>query len=315
MAHDLEQVAAHQDGLVTRKQALVDLSVGELRQRLARRWQLVLPGVYATFTGRLSARQRNRAALLYAGGSAQLADITALTCYGVRYLPRGDAVHVLIPATEHRASKAFVEVRRTHRLPHPRVIDGLPYCPPERSLVEASARIGDQRTANAVMSDAVQRGLAHVDGLMAERPHLNGRGAGIARRAIDEIASGARSAPEIDFLNLCRGSKELPPLLVNPLLELPDGRRIRPDVLAPDAPLVHETNGRSYHADEDAFESMQARHDAMTAPGLTVLHNSPRRIRREGTAVLSEFVACYRRLAGQPLPPGVRLIDPGSNVT
>jgi hypothetical protein len=166
-----------------------------------------------------------------------------------------------------------------------------------------------------MVSDAVQRGLARVDRLLEEQPHLNGRGAGIARRAIEEVTSGARSAPEIDFLKLCRSCKELPALLVNPLLELPDGRRIRPDALAPDAPLVHETNGRTFHADEDSFESMQARHDVMTAAGLTALHNSPRRIRREGRTVLCEYLACYRRLAGQPLPPGVRLLDPGSHVT
>jgi hypothetical protein len=103
--------------------------------------------------------------------------------------------------------------------------------------------------------------------------------------------------------------------LVNPLLELPDGRRISPDVLMPDAPLVHETNGRAFHAGEDTFESMQARHDVMTAVGLTALHNSPRRLRREGLRVMDEFLTCYRRLAGQPLPPGVRLLHPGSYVT
>lgn len=307
----LSALAARQDGLITRRQALGDLTVSELRHRLGRSWTLVLPGVYATFTGQLSTRQRSRAALLYAGASAQLADRTALTRYGVRYLPDETDVHVLIPAIEHRLSRSFVVVRRTHRLPVPVRLDGLPYCPADRAVLETVARLGDQRTANAVVADAVGRRIARLDRLNDELEHLTCRGSGIARRAVEEVCLGARSAPEIDFLKLCRQSKVVPAPLVNPLLELPDGRLISPDAMFPDAPLVHEVNGRRFHAGDDAFESMQARHDAMTAAGLTVLHNSPRRLRRERQQVLAEVENCYRRLAGQPLPRGVRILRAG----
>lgn len=270
---------------------------------------MTLPGVYATFRGELTERQRCQAALLYAGDNAQLADVTALARYGVRYLPAESDVHLLIPAEQHRASRGFVVVRRTHRLPPPHRIDGLTYTPPERALVEAAARIGQPQTAHAFIADAVNRRIAQVPNLVEEAEHLTGRGAGVARRAVIEIASGARSAPEIDFVRLCRSSRELPEPMLNPVLVLPDGRKVIPDALFPGSPLVHEVNGREFHAGEDLFESMQERHDAMTAAGLTALHNSPRRIRRAGSAVISEVVACYRRLAGQGLPPGVRLLQ------
>ncbi|HVT64030.1 MAG TPA: hypothetical protein VHD81_02635 [Mycobacteriales bacterium] len=305
----LTALAAQQDGIVTRTQALAELSVSELRQRLAKSWSMTLPGVYATFRGELTHRQRSRAALLYAGESAQLADVTALARYGVRYLPPESDLYVLIPAEQHRASRGFVVVRRTHRIPEPRLIEGLSYCPPERALVEAAARIGVPQTAHAMLADAVNRRIAGVAALTEEAEHSTGRGAGVARRAVMEIASGARSAPEVDFVRLCRSSPELPEPLLNQVLVLPDGRRVIPDALFPGAPLIHEVNGREFHEGEDLFESMQERHDAITAAGLTALHNSPRRIRREGRAVLGEVVACYRRLAGQGLPPGVRLIE------
>lgn len=312
MTRMLNEVAAAQDGLVTRAQALAELSLGELRHRLGRTWAIVLPGVYATFRGPLTDRQRCRAALLYAGERAQLGDLTALQRYAVRYLPAEPEVHLLIPAAEHRASRGFVVVRRTHRLPDPRVIEGLPYCSAERALVEAAARIGVARTAEALFTDAVGRGIARVDALLVEAGHVTGRGSGVVRRAVLEVANGARSAPEIDFVRLCRRSKELPEPLLNPLLELPDGRRVSPDALFPGSPLVHETNGRAFHADEDSFESLQERHDSMTAAGLTVLHNAPRRIRREDEMVLAEVLTCYRRLAGRGLPPGVRLVRPSA---
>ena len=270
---------------------------------------MTLPGVYATFRTELSHRQRCRAALLYAGDDAQLADVTALARYGVRYLPTESDIHVLIPAEQHRASRGFVVVRRTHRPPEPRRIDGLTYCPPERALVEAAARIGVPRAAHAMLADAVQRRIARVATLAEEAKHVTGRGSGVARRGVEEIASGARSAPEVDFVRLCRSASELPEPILNPVLVLPDGRKVIPDALFPGSSLVHEVNSREFHAGEDLFESTQQRHDVMTAAGLTALHNSPRRIRREGSAVLAEVIACYRRLAGQGLPAGVRLLQ------
>jgi hypothetical protein len=307
----VSEFLACQDGLIARSQALLVISVSTLRHQLGRRWMIVLPGVYAGFTGALSDRQRKRAALLYAGKRALLADVTSLADLGVRFVPQQRSIHVQIPSVEHRASRGFVVVRRTHRLPPSRLLNGLPYCPPERALVEASARLGDQRTARAMIADAVQRQIAHLDGLEAELPHLSGRGSGVARRAISDVLAGARSAPECDFLDLCRRDRRLPEPLTNPLLRLPGGRTISPDALFLDAGLVHETNGRGPHAHEDGFEDMQERHDAMTTAGLTVLHNAPRQLRLEGTRVTSEVLACYQRLAGRGLPPGVILLRKG----
>jgi hypothetical protein len=300
-----------QDQLITRAQALEALSLGSLRHQLVRSWAIVLPGVYAAFTGALTDRQRKRACLLYGGPLAQLADVTALRDFGVRYLPENggtEVVHLLIPAEDRRASQRMVVVRRTYRLPRPQLVAGLPYCPVERSLVEAAARIGDRRAARAMMADAVQRGLAVQWRLIEEIPHLSGRGSNVVRRTLDDLALGGRSAPEMGFLDLVADCATVPMPLANPLVELPDGRRVSPDGLWPDARLVHETNGRGPHAGHDEFTDMQARHDAMTAAGLIVLHNTPRQIRTEGHRIMSEVAACYQRNAGRGLPAGVTIL-------
>jgi hypothetical protein len=106
----LAQFFAAQSGLLTRSQALTEMSLSALRHQLATRWTMVLPGVYASARNPLNIAQRQRAALLYAGPSAQLADVTALVAQGVRDVPVEDLIHLLIPATEHRANKAFVSV-------------------------------------------------------------------------------------------------------------------------------------------------------------------------------------------------------------
>lgn len=304
----LDEVLRAQDQVITRKQALAWLSDHMLRHRLQRYWRILLPGVYLAASGSPSERQRRIAALLYAGDESQLSDATALGAYGARYLPRDDTIYVMVPATDTRASRDGVRVRRTHRLPSARLVDGLRCVPPARALAEFAARIGDERAACAVLADAVQRRIARTEDVVEELKHVTGRGAGVARRVGSWIALGARSAAEVDFLALCRASLVLPAPLVNPVLELPTGRVVIPDALFVDAGLVHETNGREHHAAEDRFDDMQARHGAMTASGLTVLHSSPRQLRLQGQRVVHEVEQCYLRDRGRGLPRGVRLV-------
>lgn len=303
-----EQIAYVQDGVITREQALQSLTRSALQHRLGRVWRILLPGVYLTSTAAPTERQRLRAALLYCGPLAQLGDATALQAYGLRYLPNDSATRLLLPATDRRANRDGVIVRRTHRLPTPRLLAGLPYSPPERALADFAARIGVERTAVAVLADAVQRRIVTRARLLDELSHVTGRGAAVANRAARWLAAGASSAPEAEFLELCHRSKVLSEPLVNPLIELPSGRVVSPDALFEDAGLVHEVNGRASHAGEDQFEDMQARHGAMTAAGLTVLHSTPRQIRTEPRRVLKDIEDSYRRAAGGGMPSGVRIL-------
>jgi hypothetical protein len=56
------------------------------------------------------------------------------------------------------------------------------------------------------------------------------------------------------------------------------------------------------------FDSMQARHSAMTAAGLTVLHSSPRLISGSGATVLQHIERAFARCEGRGLPEGVELV-------
>jgi hypothetical protein len=137
-------------------------------------------------------------------------------------------------------------------------------------------------------------------------PRKNAR---LGDEALEHARRGIRSAPEAEFRVLAQALSTIPALHYNRLIRLPDGRTLSPDALAPDAPLIHETNGRVAHRREDLFDDMQARHDYLTAAGFTVLHNSPRRIYRDGRGVISEFERCYLRLAGTDWPDGVVLLE------
>jgi hypothetical protein len=153
--------------------------------------------------------------------------------------------------------------------------------------------------------------------LRFEAEHGPARGRPRLLRTIEALTRGVRSLPERDFLELADASPVLPPLLYNCLLRLPDGSLLSPDAFAPDAALIHETNGRRFHApeadggDDDLFEETQARMDRAVTAGLTLLANAPTRIRTHGREVIKQFEECYLREKGRGLPPGVTIVRSG----
>jgi len=285
------------------------MTEGEIAARLGRFWQVVLPGVYATFTGALSEPQRARAALLHAGTDSMLSDLSALALYRIRYLPVERCVRVLVAATVQRSSRDFVVVRRTKRLPRPYTVAGLAVAPPHRALCEFILRWPDERTSLAVAASVVQLGKASLDQLLDEAKRGPARGRPRLVRVLGALRTGVLSVPEDDFRRLVSGSDVLPAPLFNARLVLGSGKTVMADALFMDSGLIHETNGRDVHAGPIEFDEMQRRHDLLTAAGFTVLHNTPRRLRDHGAQVLAEVEGCHARLSGRGLPAGAKLLE------
>jgi len=303
---------AASSGLITRSQVLESMSPQQLRTMLASRWQRVLPGVYATFTGQLTFEQRCRAALMFCGRDALLSDTTALTLLRAKYLPRDDRIHVLIPQARGVHSRDWLTVRRTHFFPLPLIIAGQPCVPIERALAEFAYRVRNEKVALAVVSWALTRRLVDVAALESTFARLPRTGNACAIHVLKQVRAGARSVGEADFVRLSRTSRVLPAPRLNWLLELPTGQKVSPDALYLESAMIHETNGRDPHEDEDRFESMQARADALTAAGFAVFGNSPRQISREGRRILSELEQTHLRRDGIGLPPGVVILRRGA---
>ena len=299
-------------GVISRSQALTCLGEKGVRRRLSAGWQVLFPGVYATFREPLSQEQRMWAALLFAGAGAVFTDRLVLEAAGIRFLPEEDPehLHMLLPWEQRRKSRSFLYVTRTRYLPEPHPLGGFPAAPLDRALIDFGVRIRDERIVLGVLADAVQRSKVSVGQLEKALRVSPKQGRAAPAAAVDALRVGVRSVPEQDFRVIASGVRT-PPVLFNPLLQLPSGRRISPDALIEQCGLVHETNGRMAHAEEDLFESMQERHDVMTTAGLTVLHNGPRRLRTDPALVSLEWKDCARRLAAQGMPPGVVILRRG----
>lgn len=283
---------------------------GALDHRIAHEWQALLPSVYLCHPGEPSRRQRLIAASLYAGADAAIDAIDACHFYGVRAVrPDDQCVHVVVPGNRPVRSSHWVEVRRTSREFEVCETERLRYVDPAAAVIAAARKLASDRTVVALLSDAIQRNVVELDELVEAHRRGPRRHARRTERALRQVRAGVWSAPEADFRTLAESRPALPRLLYNRVLRLRGGRRICPDALAPDAPLIHETNGAAAHRRQDRFDDMQERHDALTAAGFTVLHNTPRRIRDRGLDVIAEFEQCYRRLATSGWPEGVVLLD------
>lgn len=114
-------LARAQDGLITRRQALAaGISPDAIRHALrpGGPWQRVLPGIYATFNGPLTAVHRRRAAILHGGPGAAISGAWACQMSALEYgPPPGHEIDVLVPWESARRNKGFVRVWRTTRPP------------------------------------------------------------------------------------------------------------------------------------------------------------------------------------------------------
>jgi hypothetical protein len=307
----LPDLVRDQDWVILRDQAI---SAGLTRRAIDHRlstgqWQSLLPRVYLVHPGEPSRRQMLIAAQLYAGPRSAIDAADACRWHGIKAVSVDESkVHVVEPWGEHARSTGFIVVRRT--LAPIRTVIGhkLRFVDPASAVIAATRRMSSDRAVLAVLSDALQRDAVSYDALL--HAHIQGspRNARKADEALASLAGGARSVPEAEFLKLASASAVLPPPTCNATLRLPNGRLVTPDALYPDAGLVHETNGRIAHRRDDLFEDMQERHDAMTAAGLTVLHNSPLRLARRSREVIAQVERCYLRGVGRGLPLGVELV-------
>lgn len=177
----------------------------------------------------LTSEQRLVAAALYTRGHGQVTGIAALSWHGLRHLPSDPLVHMLVPHERRRVSRGFVRVQRTNRLdPEPHRTDGYVVCTVPRAVADACRGLSEIREVRAVVAEAVQRGFITVDAIAEECTLAVTSRTALLRRAVVEIDSGARSAPEADLQEILRPDGRLPRIVWNPTLEAPDWLRRGP---------------------------------------------------------------------------------------
>ena len=288
----VRETADSQLGLITARQ-LAEIGVHSAtvhRRLVGGMWTRVLPGVHLVDGGHPSRRQREFAALLYAGAPSALTGTTALRRYGVRALHLQDAaddepdrpepVHLLVPHDRRRLSTGYVRVERTRRFPDDVVRrSGVVLVPVARAVGDAARRLRRDTDVSALVSEVVQRGMVDAEQLEAELADGSRRGSALFRRALEPVSRGARSAPESDLMRLIDGAA-IPHVFYNAVLLDASGRFVAVcDAWLDDVGLAIEVDSVEHHATGDGFERTVRRNARYAEAGVLVVTLLPRDIR------------------------------------
>ncbi|ORT61755.1 hypothetical protein [Streptomyces sp. CB03238] len=249
-------------------------------------WQQFLPGVYLLHPGPPTSEERLHAALLYADRQPSEAMITgpaALALYRFAAAPpllSLDRIDVLVPRTRRLRSTGCVRIVRTHEMPRPVEVTGLPVAPVARALADAVAQIGDAPTVRRLLTEAVRGGHCEPAVVVRElnrlrlltRPHVVD--------AVDSLLAEGRALAEDRLYEMVR-TQGLPEPLWNVDLRLPGGPHLGGvDAYWPDHAVAVELDTRAPRQDDDTlWTEYTAKREHMERLGITVVHITPRKLR------------------------------------
>lgn len=204
----VERLAASQDGVVSRRQALdLGLTRAEVRANLrARRWRRVGRQAICVHTGPLSRSAKHWVAVIEAGPRAFLDGESALVEAGLEnFSTRGIRVSVPRGARVYRRL-AGVDVRQTRRWRVDDVVgSGLPRTRQAVAAVRAALWARSDREAALVLTMTVQQEIASAKeiGLEMLRVRRDRRRAFI-HAVLNDLLDGVRSLGELDVAGECR---------------------------------------------------------------------------------------------------------------
>ena len=300
-------LAARQHGVLSRDQLLAaGVSKETLRWRIGRDWCLMLPGVYALQTGLPSAEQRLVAAQLVAGEDSWLAGTTAAALHGLRSCSLALPIRLLVPRPHRSRRLAWVDVCATSLLGEPVVERGplrlgcLPW-----AVVDAAAQTPDERSARALMLEAVQRRLVRLDDLEHWVDARGRRGSVRLRRLLAEAAAGAWSVPESELLALIRASHSLPEPMANPLLTGPGGELLTsPDVWFDDVGMAVLVQSLQFHSEALDWEATVVAGSDLATARVVVVGVTPAALARDPLGQLHrvEYAHAAARRSGTRAP-------------
>ena len=310
LPYTLRDLARCQSGVVSRSQALrAGLSPDMIRFRVrSGRWQLIHPGVYATFTGVPGRSAQLWAAVLSAGRGAVLSHETAAELIGLTDKPT-DQVHVTVPHQRrlraasgialHRSVRAVEAVRRQADPPRTKIDETV------LDLTQTAATFDD---VCGWVTRAFARNLTDEERLRAAvRARTKLRWRADLQELIVAAAGGDHSVLEFRYHRDVERAHGLPESDRQVAFMTPAGRRGRRDRVYEKYGVVVELDGRLAHPAENQRKD-KSRDNAAAAAGMQSLRYGWVEVKREACATAAE-VAKVLRLRGweggpRPCSPG-----------
>ena len=267
----VSEVAARQYGVVTKRQLLaLGISKSAIGRRSTQsRLHRMHHGVYAVGHPVVSRHGHWLAAVLACGPGAALSHASAAALWELR-ASSATLIDVSVRSAGGR-SRQGLRIHRRSAL-EATTKDGIGVTTPAQTVLDLAATLPQRALERAIDQAEIQHlDLSSLDALISAHPRRPG--ATRLRRALEEPATLTRSELEEQMLAICR-AHDLPAPRTNATVD-----RLEVDFLFPDARLVVETDGWTYHRTRHAFERERQRHAQLARAGLRVLRFSERQLR------------------------------------
>ncbi|MEV4462267.1 type IV toxin-antitoxin system AbiEi family antitoxin domain-containing protein [Micromonospora echinofusca] len=279
-AGELRRIAARQDGLVTRAQAMhVGLGRHEIDNLVKfGRWRRVARAVYlvdSKATEEASRRHLIRAALLSLGPRAHAVLGTAAELHGIAGLPPSDEIHVALPGTSARLARIREPGLVVHQIEHPAAsvvrVGGMPATSPLCTVAEVIRRVGRYPAVSVLDSALNRRLITDADLLSIPRLVRGRRGAVAARLHLGEADGRAQSPLETRARLRCVDGK-VPPDVLQIAVRDDDGHLLGiGDLGWRGSKVIAEADGRGPHDTPVAAYADRRRQNRLVNAGWTVL--------------------------------------------
>jgi very-short-patch-repair endonuclease len=169
------------------------------------RWQVPHLGIYVAHNGPVTDNQFRWVAVLASRG--YIAGVSALGLLGLRGFTTPH-LHLLVPG--HRRDDNpphMVRIHRTSALPHSErgMVDNLPCTVPARAVVDAAQWASTDEQAVSIVAASFQQRLVTATGVRMTLDRMpRARRRGLVGALLVDLAGGAGSLPEAQFLRICR---------------------------------------------------------------------------------------------------------------
>jgi hypothetical protein len=222
--------------------------------------------------------------------------------YGLKEVPAGPAVHVLIHDKYKISSAKFAVVERTVHLPESNMINDVPLAPPARAVLDGVRRIRQFEPVQALLIETLESGLCTAEELSAELESGSKRGTALPRVVLRQLREDIRSVPESESLAIWKRAA-LPTAERNVKIFTESGRYIAmPDTWCDEVALAWEIDSLTYHSRRQDYARTLERNNRYAAAGIIVVQTLPRQLRREPNTVVAELRLAYEAAKRRPRP-------------
>jgi len=226
---------------------------------------------------------------------------------GMRWVPPGDRVQVLVGPHVQRPSNEHVLVRRAADLADvvPWQWHGVRVADASRIVIDGARECASLRDVRGLVLGAVADGHAEAAAMTSLLDHGAVGGTAWARRAVQDAVRGAASPPEAELVDDLVGGGL--PFYVNATVTVRGQLVGIIDVYLVGTGVGGEMDSKERHGDAELLDDTLARHGRADTYGLSLVHVTPSRYRADPAAFHARLRAAVaaRRRRGLGEPEGL----------